>query len=66
MYAKINFQTLSCWWLAESVSRRVPTMRRFLKEVGALSLQESRKFGGILSGWVEIPQGSCVTIILSA
>ena len=66
MYAKINLQTLSCWWLTESVSRKSPTMQRFLKEVGASSFQESRKFGGLLSGWVEVPQGSCITLILSA
>lgn len=64
MYAKVGLKTLSAWWFSEVFSGRCPNVKRFLKEVGAETFQENRKNSGLMSGWIEVPQGSCITLKL--
>ena len=65
MYAKVSLQTLSGWWTYELVLGKNPTLQRFLKEYGAETISEDRSFGGLINGWVEVPQGSCIKIRLN-
>jgi hypothetical protein len=64
MYAKVSLQTLSGWWTYQLVKGGTPSLQRFLKEYGAETISEKRSFAGMVSGWVEVPQGSCIRLRL--
>jgi len=62
MYAKIGLFRFYGWAVTSLVHVRIPTLKRYLKDVGATKFNVTRPFFSL--GWVKIPTGSCVTLNL--
>ncbi len=66
MYAKINLLRYSAWATKTLAEGRLPDLKVFLREEGAITFDESRPLFGLAKGWVEVPPGSCIRLNLNA
>lgn len=64
MYAKIHLPSYYIWFAKNLAAGNVTNIQVYLKEVGAISFSENREMFGSMLGWVDVPQGSCITLKL--
>jgi len=64
MYAKVDVVRFSSWAASTISQGYKPDVKVYLKEVGAITFNETRPMFGLAMGWVEVPQGSCIKINL--
>jgi len=63
MYAKIEISRFSAFALKAIANGHAPDMRVYLKSVGATSFAFSRPMFGLAMGWIDVPKGSCITLL---
>ena len=63
MYAKIGLFRFYRWAISSITEGRFPSLKRYLKDVGAAKFNVKRPFFSM--NWVVIPEGACVTLNLT-